>query len=578
MKINWESKGIDISKQRGGKMTCPKCSESRKNKKDLCLSVDIEKGLFKCHNCDFKGSVAELAPKKQYSKPVHRLEKLGTKAIAWFENERKISNNTLLRFGITEHKEIIEEKEKTWICFNFFRDEKLVNIKFRDGAKKFKLSYDAELIFYNLDAIKDSKSCVIVEGEIDCLTLHECGIYNSVSVPNGASSKSLEYLDNCWQYFEGMEKVVLAVDNDEAGKSLRNELSRRIGKEKCFTVEYPEGCKDANDVLIKFGKGAVVQTINEALVIPLEGITTMDEIFPIITDWYKNGYPKGSAARIPNFDELITFATGQVTTVTGIPGHGKDEFLNLVLANLAKFEQWIIGTCDFEETPAQTVTKLIEKFTGKSFDFREDPNNRIDIEEFEYGTGMVDKHFKFINTEEVETSIDGILEKAGQMVKRYGINALRINPWNWVESNREPFMSETEYVSLCYTKMITFARKFQIHIFLVAHTTKMSKGQNGKYEIPNLYSISGSANFYNKTHNGFTVYRDYETNNVDVYVQKVKQSWFGKIGFCNFSYNTYTRQYNSLFESNTNNRPVYKSPNLIHFAESSNNKMEEDAF
>ena len=58
-----------------------------------------------------------------------------------------------------------------------------------------------------------------------------------------------------------------------------------------------------------------------------------------------------------------------------------------------------------------------------------------------------------------------------------------------------------------------------------------------------MYDISGSAHFFNKTHNGISVYRDFETNIVDVYVQKVKFSWLGQIGWCSFRFDTLTRQY-----------------------------------
>lgn len=550
MELNWQKYDIDISKLRGGKTLCPKCSHTRKHKSDPCLSVDKEKGLFNCHNCDFQGSVIEFKPKREYNKPAPRLEKLKPATIKWFES-RGISNDTLLRFGITEAVEWMPQvdKEMNCICFNYYRDEQLVNIKYRDGKKGFKMVKDAELIFYNLDSIKGETTCIIVEGEIDCLTLHECGIYNVISVPNGASkgSQKLEYLDNCWQYFEGMTKIILAVDNDEAGNSLKDELARRLGKEKCFTVEYPQGCKDVNDVLVAHSKMMVAQIIEAAKELPLEGIVTMDEMYPLVSEWYQNGYPKGAASKVSaDFDEHLTFAPGQLTMVTGIPGHGKDEFINFVMANLVKHEDWSWGLCEFEEMPEQTVTKLIEKFTGKSFDFRININQRVSQDDFEYGVGMVDRYFSFIKTEDVQTDVDGILTKAAEMVKRYGIKGLRINPWNWLEHYRPANINETEYVSQELTKIVSFAKKYKVHVILIAHPTKIQKGKDGKYEIPTLYSISGSANFFNKTHNGITIYRNYETGQVDVYIQKVKQSWLGKIGFCSFSYDTYTRQYKPI--------------------------------
>lgn len=547
MEKNWEKHDIDISKQKHGKMPCPKCSHTRKNRRDPCLSVDIEKGLFNCHHCGFKGSVVENSQKKEYVKPLGRLEKISKNSIAWFENRRKISNNTLLRFGITEATEWMPSRsaQTACICFNYFRDGELVNIKFRDDSKGFKMSKDAELIFYNLDAIKDESTCIIVEGEIDCLSLYESGIYNGVSVPNGASkgNQKLEYLNNCWSYFEEKEKIILAVDNDEAGNALRDELARRLGKEKCYTVEYPPGCKDMNEVLVLHGKQAVAQLVELARPLPLEGIMTMDEIHPIFSDWYSNGYPKGADCKIPGFNDLLTFAPGQLTLITGIPGHGKDEFTNVIMANLAKHEGWSWGLCDFEETPPQTASKLAEKITGKCFDFRINPDYRMSIEDIENAIYMIDRHFVFINTQEVETNIDDILSKAEQMVKRYGIKGFRLNPWNWIESTRPAYMSETEFISGCLSKIILFARKFGLHFILVAHTTKMPKGTDGKYVIPTLYSINGSANFFNKCHNGLTVYRDIDTNVVNVYVQKVKQSWLGKVGYCSFKFDTYTRQY-----------------------------------
>ena len=323
VKFNWDRYGIDISKVRGGKSTCPKCSHTRKHKSDLCLSVDTDNGLFNCHNCDFKGCAKDFE-KKNYVKPLPRLEKLSVKILKWFENERKISNNTLLRFGITEAKEFMPQlsSEVEVMCFNYYRNEQLVNIKFRGPKKSFKMAKDAELIFYNLDSIKDENECVIVEGEMDCLTLFEAGIYNCVSVPNGASkgNQKLEYLDNCWAYFENKEKIIIAVDNDEAGNSLRDELVRRLGKEKCYKVEYPKGCKDFNEVLVREGKIVIPMILENATQWPLEGIMEMEEIFPVVSDWYQNGYPKGTKARIKNFDDLLSFITGQLTVITGIPG------------------------------------------------------------------------------------------------------------------------------------------------------------------------------------------------------------------------------------------------------------------
>ena len=543
--MNWTKHGIDISKVVGGKTFCPKCHDTRKNKRDRSLSVDLREGVYNCHNfpCDFKGSVKEFK-KREFVKPQPRLEKVSKKTIEFFES-RGISNDTLLRMKVTEANEWMPQfdKEVTTICFNYYRGEELVNIKFRGPQKSFKMAKDAELIFYNLNAVDDE--VIIVEGEIDCLSLIECGIFNVVSVPNGAGGKNLEYLDNCWFNFEKCSKIILCVDADEPGIALKEELARRLGKERCWVVTYPQEFKDANELLMASGRDAVKSMISGATQWPIEGILTMDDLYPTISNWYENGYPEGEKTGIPGFDEYLSFMPGQLTIITGIPGHGKDEFTNWMMASLAK-KGWPFAVCGFEETPAETVTKLVEKLMGKAFGFRKDPSNRVNPLEIEHAIGIIDRMFTFYNTEEVDSDVDGLLLKAEELVRRRGIKGLYINPWNWIEHKRDGKLSETEYISECLSKIIRFGKKHKVHTFLLAHTTKMQKDKaTRKYEVPSLYSISGSAHFFNKTHNGITVYRDFETGQVDIYVQKVKQSWLGKVGFCSFGYDTMKRQYTS---------------------------------
>jgi twinkle protein len=521
MRFDWSKWGIDTSKLSGGKGFCPKCHSDRKHRRDRSLSVDLQTGLFNCHNpgCNYKGcAVAYEKLKKEYVAPVPRLEKLGQKLLHWFEKERGISNNTLLRLNITESMEWMPQfpdKDKVpAICFNYYRGETLVNIKFRGPQKSFKMSKDAELIFYNINSILGEKEANIVEGENDALTLHECGIYNVVSVPNGANVKGdmkLEYLDNCWQDFEDKEKIILWTDNDTAGNALKEELARRFGKERVWVVHFPAGYKDPNEVLVgrkeekeegtgivvkpglpALGKDEIKRMHVSATQWPLEGVMTMDEMYPTIAEWYENGYPPGARTRIPGLDKHLTFAPGSITTVTGIPSHGKDEFSNWIMASLAKYEKWSFGVCGFEETPPETATKIMEKLVGKAFEYRIEPAHRITVAELEEAIVLFEQLFFLINPDEAETTIDGLIEKAIELVKRKGIKGFYLSPWNCIDHQRPPGMSETEYVSQVYTKLIKFARRYGVHVFLIAHPTKIQKNKDTeKYEVPTLYSISG---------------------------------------------------------------------------------------
>ncbi len=553
MNLNWAKYQIDIDKVVGGKGFCPKCHSSRKHKSDRSLSVDLETGLFNCHNpgCGFKGSAADYKPKKEYTKPIGRLEKLPARSLKWFEEERKISNNTLLRLGVTGAVEWMPQfdKEVPVICFNYTRDGELVNIKFRGPQKSFKMASGAELIFYNLDSLNETDECVIVEGELDALTLHECGIFNVVSVPNGASEGSLklEYLDNCWGSFSHMKKIFLMVDSDEPGYQLREELARRLGKERCWKVTYPGDCKDANEVLVKFGKQAVMDLYVNAVQWPVEGVLEVDDMAEDVKNFYDHGYPSGSKIGVADLDQHISFMPGQLTTVTGIPGSGKSEMVDWLMCKLADHHEWSWAVCSFENQPSAIhVTKLMEKFVGKSFAHRLNEIYRMTLNEAGEAMEKVSKYFHFVNLSTVDLTLQGLLAKAKELVIRKGVKGLIIDPWNYIEHKIPNGYSETQYISECLTDIKNFALQNGVHVFLIAHPTKIAKDSNGKYLVPTLYNISGSAHFFNKTDNGLTIYRDFETNVVTVYIQKVRFSWLGKIGMCSFEYNTMTRQYQSI--------------------------------
>ena len=538
-------------------------------------SFTVSKERYKCFGCGKSGDVIDFIMESQnknyieaikilsqkfnipleqettnYETPVPRLEKLPPETIEYFE-KRGIGNNTLLRFNITQTAEWMPKanKEVQAICFNYYQDKKLVNIKFRAKDKDFKLSKNAELIFYNIDSIKDENTCVIVEGEIDCLSLHEAGIYNVISVPNGAATGvlQLKYLDNCWQSFEGKTKIILATDNDEPGLKLRDELARRLGKDRCFKIDYPKDCKDCNDILVKYNKMALSLTIESAKQWPIDGVLTMDDLYQQVEDYYNNGYPEGIAAGIGEFDDLLKFSGGQLTVVTGSPGSGKSEFIDYISTSLSRKHGWKFGICSFENPAAIHATKLMEKFVGLSFNFRKDPEHRMSKSDFEEGVYLVDKYFQFINISQADVTIQGILSKLRELVLRTGIKGVVIDPWNYIEHKVPDGQTETQYISEALTLIKEFALKNDVHVFLVAHPRKLMRDVKTKqYPIVTMYDISGSAHFFNKTDNGLSIHRDFDQNIVTAYIQKVRFAWLGRIGFTSFSFDTFTRQYKSI--------------------------------
>ena len=247
---------IDVGNKTTGKIKtqCPKCSATRKNKRDKCLSVDVEKGLYNCHNCGYSGTT-KFQQKPDYIKPQTIKLNLSKGLIDWF-GKRGISEPTLAHWKIGESIEYFPQvgKKRTAVNFNYYRKNELINVKYRDAEKNFKMFSGAELVFYGLDNIVEMDTVYIVEGEMDALSLHEAGIYSVCSVPNGASKGNarLEYLDNCFEYFKDKKQIIICTDNDNPGIELRNELARRFGAYKCKYVEFGE-FKDPNEILISKG-------------------------------------------------------------------------------------------------------------------------------------------------------------------------------------------------------------------------------------------------------------------------------------------------------------------------------------
>ncbi len=542
--------GIDLKGRTSGqfKTTCPKCSHTRKKKSDRCLSVNIDGGIYNCHNCGWSGAIG--IKKKVYFKPEDKPNPVSDKVYDWFKM-RGISKQTVSDFFITESMEFMPQKGKEVkvINFKYYNDENLVNIKYRTADKQFKMVQGAELIFYNLNSIKGQNDCVICEGEMDALSFHEVGIKNVVSVPNGASkgNQKLEYLDNCWHYFEGIDKIIIATDNDEPGEALREEIARRLGKERCYIFRYPEGTKDANDILVGGGPDVLKYCIENIVEYPLEGIQTVEDIESAIDYIYENGYPKGFNVGYPEFDKHLTFRIGELTTISGVPGSGKSEFIDQLMIRLSMLHGWKWGIWSAENQPsALHFAKLAEKYIGKGSFYSKERNFQITTSELTKAKEFINEHFFFVSFIDENLTIDSLIQKSKELAKRHGINGFLIDPYNYLEHKIRNGQSETQYVSEFLTKLSMNCKLTGLHTFLVAHPTKIQK-KDGAYEVPTLYQISGSAHFFNKTDNGIIVYRHFDPNNsdnlVEVHIQKVRFKFIGKIGMVEFNYNRFNGTY-----------------------------------
>lgn len=559
--------GIQIPYGRtGGKVKtyCPQCHNQRRDKRDKSLSVDLDKGLWHCHYCGWSGTLTESTydpspegkrkwmeqqpwyrqtqirqQKREYKKPQPRpAAPMSAKALAWFKG-RGISEATLLALKVTEGSEWMPQKngQANTVQFNYYHNGELVNTKFRTGDKCFKLVSGAELLPYNIDAIKGQKECIITEGEMDALSFYECGRQDVISVPNGANA-NLDYLDNyIEEYFEDKETIYIASDTDTKGVLLRDELLRRFGVERCRVLEYGEGCKDANEHLMKFGRESLLQCIATAPEIKVEGVFTVSDFEQSLDALFENGWQKGVTIGHDNFDRLCSFETKRLCIVTGIPGSGKSEFIDEIAERLNMRYGWRFAYFSPENAPlSYHASKLIEKFTGKRFN-----RQSLTFGEYKQVKEHIEQDFYFIAPTD-NYRVDNILEKAKYLVRRRGIKALVIDPYNRLESEQGT-RNETQYISELLDKLTNFAQRNDILIILMAHPTKQPRNKDGVIEAPTLYDISGSANFFNKADFGIVVHRNRTENTVEVHVQKVKFRHLGECGTALFKYNLNNGRY-----------------------------------
>lgn len=563
---SWSDLNIDIPHGRtSGEVDalCPWCSHTRQHHRwEKCLSVNLDKESYICHHCGesggLGGSHTMSAPQPEYGAPLAKREYARPEPPPIQDDQQPLYDYFAKR-GISQHtvKRNRVVLGETWsetegrsipaISFQYFRRGELINIKHRAMDKKsFRLVKDAERILYGYDDIKDARVIIIVEGEIDKLSLEEAGYTNVVSVPDGApavNTKSvgtkLDYFNEPSKTFDDASQIVFAVDNDAPGEKLIEFMLGRFKLGKCARVHWPEGCKDANDVLVKHGDQELTRCIENAEPYPVTGLFHVREQMDKVYNMYENGLPNGFSTGMRNLDVVYRPLKGTMTIVTGSPSAGKSHFLDNLVVRMAHVHDWRFAFYSPENYPLHYhISRLLGIRYKKPFG--RGTVNRITPEEVEDGLWWLHDHVGFIMPDQPD--IDAILERAYAMRSRMGINGLVLDPWNEIDRSMDKGFNETQYTSKVLGDIRDFARDTDVHVWIVAHPTKLQKDKDGNYPCPTPYDISGSAHFYNKADQCLSVHRDQAISDdpVGVHVQKMRFSNAGQRGVAWFSFDYHT--------------------------------------
>lgn len=550
-----------LGKGRGHfRRTCPACSRTRKTGSKLeCLSVEITADMvvYHCWHCPVEGGVPLEAP--EYQKPFEPEKKVKTKptAMRWlkdgldplartFLKSRGISEDTALLFNLGHALAYFPDlqREDHGIAFPYYVDGKLHGHKVRATSDKAHVCKPALYSLFGIQNVDmtESSDFIIAEGEIDALSFYEAGLPNATSVPNGASSFSRTEREDdkkaaygfLWSSKKELDKakrVLIATDADDPGEKLADELARRIGKHRCWRVKYPEGCKDANETLLKHGKEAVKLAVTAAEPWPIEGIYDAERFFPDVMDLYENGFGERILTGLNDVDELYSVGKGLLTVVTGIPGNGKSTFVDQLMINLARRYNYQMGICSFENPPSVHIAKLAEMLLQKHFFDDGMPGERMTRKEMEAVLPFISRHFKFLQQEDgSKATLDSIIERIKTAVFRWGVNCIVIDPYNYIERPKSA-ENETQWIDDMLTRLRMLAVAHDLHIWFVAHPTKLTMDAEGNYPPPKGYSISGSSAWYSKADFGLTVHRvPDEPGLVRIINWKTRFDWLGKEG------------------------------------------------
>jgi twinkle protein len=456
---------------------------------------------------------------------------------------RGISPETAVRFGIytarSNGNAVVPDASGNVIAFPYFERGSVVAEKYRAPPKRFWQRPNGRKTFWNADVLDDPalahQSLIITEGEFDALTAIECGHPFVVSVPEGApavpdgaqpndlppidprheSEGKFEFLWNNRDRLKRVFRFVIAADADAPGQRLAAELVRRLSAVRCMFVNYPEGCKDLNDVLQRFGREAVTAVINSAKPYPVKGLYRLSD-YPDAPklETFKTGWDV--------LDHYLKLFAGEFMVVTGIPSMGKSTWVLNLLVNLYHRHKWRSAIFSPE---MKTVPHLRDKL------------RRIMADRFAPQDMAIEDAFVFIdsdptgNADDENLTVDWIIDKAIDAVLRDGIRVLVIDPWNEIEHAKNRDETMTEYVGRSIRQLKRFAREREVVVIMIAHPTKDVHNKDGNARPPTLYDIEQSASWFNKSDHGVCIHRpDAQKDEALIAVQKVRFDETGEKG------------------------------------------------
>jgi twinkle protein len=362
--------------------------------------------------------------------------------------------------------------------------------------------------FWNLSRVLRSnpETVWIVEGELDVLAMVEAGIPTSAILSTqGALAKPIEGDPNEHSNYAyvrealaaGLSKVTKFVwcgDADTAGRVMRDDMVRLLGRGRFHFVDWPEGIKDAGDMLVKDGAEALLDLVTKgALPWPIVGLYQLSKLPepPPLSVWMPG---------FPEWENKVLLAPRTLSAVTGHPGHGKTLMWNQIWFSIVK--NYCIPICSFsaETRPRPHVRRQLRTlYHGGVLEVHLDDRQRAEADEW------INEMYFWMVPPDNQPTLRWILDTAEDAVIRYGCRIVSIDPWNRLEGAANPGEREDQYILRCLKECYQFATDMNVHFQILAHPAKMEGNRRGT--APMLEDIAGAKHWDNVVDQGFTVHR-----------------------------------------------------------------------
>ena len=524
------------TKQKGNELFfkyCPQCHGGGDDKDTF--SVNLQTGAFKCFraSCDYHGHFVELArdfgyklddeQERKYRRlPQPKIESK-PKAIEYLES-RGISAEVAKRYKITTqtHNENI-------LVFPFYDDQNVLQfVKYRktNFDKRFdknKEWCEAETmpILFGMAQCEDFTRLVITEGQIDSLSLATCGIKNAVSVPTGALG--FTWLANCWDWINKFQEVVVFGDYEKGKITLIETLEKRLQmKVKCVRPQDYLCEKDANDILRKYGKEAIIRAVEGAELRDVKYVKRLATVEAVNL----RDLPKIRTGIRPLDRVCGGLLRGHVVLLSGKRGEGKSTFMSQLVAEAIEqdnavfvysgelpnyhFKNWL----DLQIAGANHICTTRNEYNDEEYYLTEGCVKKINA-------WYYDKAFIFDNSAVSDDEYEGLIKVMVDAICRYDIKLVCIDNLMTAmdgDPNTDIYRQQSTFVK----KLEKLAQQYDVAIILVAHPKKSNVAFNND-------TVSGSSDITNAVSFVFNYQRADDGDECDSYLMVTKNRMNGKL-------------------------------------------------